>query len=254
MRNQCPHPKSLEEKKNLTLPSTTHTHTHTQNPAKRVEDAWQDSFQCPAHFLRQFLITGWEFTNLELFKKSNFVFMYLEFFKRFNLVLKTQFENKDKRIKNCILEEVTCIGFFFFIPNVDKHRTNKQPDPELVYDDSPRKHCGSHTRQLASQLPCPRPPLMERKRRKTEGTSVLRRQPRWAAHVPAGGENAAKNRLYKLPTCLLFRGFVIYTTNQDIIPENLLSNLKGVVRCVSLNKWISFAGRSSRNIVHLPNS
>ena len=36
----------------------THTHTHTQNPAKRVEDAWQDSFQCPAHFLRQFLITG----------------------------------------------------------------------------------------------------------------------------------------------------------------------------------------------------
>ena len=163
-------------------------------------------------------------------------------------------ENKNKRIKNCILEEVTCIGFFFFIPNVDKHRTNKQPDPELVYDDSPRKHCGSHTRQLASQLPCPRPPLMERKRRKTEGTSVLRRQPRWAAHVPAGGENAAKNRLYKLPTCLLFRGFVIYTTNQDIIPENLLSNLKGVVRCVSLNKWISFAGRSSRNIVHLPNS
>lgn len=38
--------------------------------------------------------------------------MYLEFFKRFNLVLKTQFENENKRIKNCIIEEVTCIGFF----------------------------------------------------------------------------------------------------------------------------------------------
>ena len=39
--------------------------------------------------------------------------MYLEFFKRFNLVLKTQLENENKRIKNCIIEEVTCIGFFF---------------------------------------------------------------------------------------------------------------------------------------------
>lgn len=139
---------------------------------------------------------------------------------------------------------------FFFTPNVDKHRTNKQPDPELVYDDFPRKHYGSHTRQVSSQLPCPWPPLMERKRGGRQREPVCSE----AAHVPAGGENVAKNRFYKFPTCLLFRGFVIYTTNQDIIPENLLSSLKGVVRCVSLNKGISFAGRSSRNIVHLPNS
>ena len=79
-----------------------------------MEDAWQySSSNVLPIFLRQFLISGWEFTNLELLKKSNFVFMYLEFFKRFNLVLKTQLENENKRIKNCIIEEVTCIGFFF---------------------------------------------------------------------------------------------------------------------------------------------
>lgn len=40
--------------------------------------------------------------------------MYLDFFKRFNFVLKTQSENKNKRIKNCIIKEVTCIDFFSF--------------------------------------------------------------------------------------------------------------------------------------------
>lgn len=153
MNNQCPHPKSLEKNKK---PNPLHTHTH-KTLLNYLDDAWQySSFNVQPIFLRQFLISGWELTNLGLLKKSNFVFMYLEFFKRFNLVLKTQLENENKRIKNCIIEEVTCIGFFF-IPNVDQHRTNKQSDPELVYDDFPRKYYGSHTIQLRSQLPCPQP-------------------------------------------------------------------------------------------------
>lgn len=68
-----------KKKKTLTLPPA----THTQNPAKQVEDAWQDSsFNVQPIFLRQFLITSWEFTNLELSKKSNFVFMYLRLFQK----------------------------------------------------------------------------------------------------------------------------------------------------------------------------
>lgn len=43
-------PSKITRGKKKPNPPLHHTHTHTQNPAKQVEDAWQDSFQCPAHF------------------------------------------------------------------------------------------------------------------------------------------------------------------------------------------------------------
>lgn len=80
-------PKITREKKKLT----------TKNPAKQVERcSARFLFKRPAHFSKTVPHSWPRIHALELLKKFNFVFMHLEFFKRFNLVFKPQFENEKK--------------------------------------------------------------------------------------------------------------------------------------------------------------